>query len=455
MSPLAAQLEMVESAMLLGITGTVQAISGLTMEASDLPLPIGSTCTIGDACAAPGSSGKGGVAEVIGFQDDRTLLMALGPMPGVARGDPVRNLSSMARIGCSDALLGRVLDGFGRPIDGRPPVAIGISRPIDGGHPIAALASRPDRRAIGTGVRAIDALLTCGQGQRMGIFAGPGAGKSTLISRIARDTGADVSVIALIGERKREVRQFICESLGPQGLARSVIIVCTGEEAPLLRLRAAKVAATIAEYFRDCGRHVLLLMDSLTRLCHGQRQVALAAREMPVARGYPASVLAMLPQILERAGRSGSGSITGFYTVLTEGDHVEDDPIADAVKGIVDGQIRLRAALANSGHYPAIDPIRSMSRLRDGVIDPAHLHAARRVLSLLATYDQIEDLVNIGAYVRGANAQFDLAVAARPRIMSFLKQEVREIVPLTQARQQLLELLNWIDRTENRIKRGG
>jgi FliI/YscN family ATPase len=293
-------------------------------------------------------------------------------------------------------------------------------------------------------VRALDALLTCGLGQRMGIFSGPGVGKSLLLGQIARHTSADVSVVALVGERGREVNEFLQQSLGEAGLRRCVVVVSTGDEAPLLRVRAAKVACAAAEFFRDQGKHVLLLIDSLTRLAQAQRQIGLAAREPPATKGFPPSVFALLPQILERAGRSSRGSITGFYTVLVEADDF-NEPIADAVKGISDGHLWLSRALANRGHFPAIDMLQSISRVRSSVIDAEQLRQARRVLSLMAAYQEIEDLVNIGAYVAGSSAELDLAVQARPRIMQFLQQDFSAPTTLAQATGQLKELNNAIE----------
>jgi FliI/YscN family ATPase len=446
MSLLSAQLDTVESAMPLGVVGRVQAISGLTIEACDLPLPLGSMCRITSL------GGRKCLAEVIGIQSDRTLLMPLSATAGVARGDEIENVGSSPRVWCSPKLLGRVLDGFGRPIDGKGPLPTGASRRIDA-RSVAPLHRENIRQPIATGVRAIDGLLTCGLGQRMGIFSGPGVGKSTLVSSIAKNTSADVSVVALIGERGREVQEFLDTSLGREGLERCVVIVSTGDDAPLLRVRAAKVATTIAEYFRDQGKHVLLLMDSLTRMCHAQRQIGLAAREMPAQRGYPPSVFALLPEVLERAGRTPTGSITGFYTVLVEGDDF-NEPVADAVKGITDGQLWLSRTLANKGHFPAIDMLQSISRVREEVVDDAHVRRARRLLSLLATYQEIEDLVNLGAYVPGANPEIDLAVQARPRITSFLRQDAGEAILFERTQKQLADLSAWIDQTEKKLQRG-
>lgn len=444
MTLFAAQLDAVENAMPLRIVGQVQAISGLTIEASDLPVPIGSLCRIESL------SGKSSVAEVIGFQEDRTLLMPLSSVSGVARGDRVENRSSAPRIWCSDELLGRVLNGLGDPIDGKGALPSGQSRRIDNRSP-APLDRRNIRQSISTSVRAIDALHTCGLGQRMGIFSAPGVGKSTLISMIAKHTSADVSVVALIGERGREVQEFLQHSFGEEGLKRCVVVVSTSDEAPLLRVRAARVACTVAEYFRDQRKNVLLLMDSLTRLCHAQRQIGLSAREPPATKGFPPSVFALLPEVLERAGKTEHGSITGFYTVLVEGEDF-DEPIPDAVKGITDGHILLSRALAARGHYPAIDVIRSISRVRGDVADAAHVRTAVRAIGLLSTYEEIEDLVNIRAYVPGVNIDFDLAVEARPKILQYLKQRPDAPCTLEAAIRELLELGAWIDQLEKTLK---
>jgi flagellum-specific ATP synthase len=285
----------------------------------------------------------------------------------------------------------------------------------------------------------------------MGIFSGPGVGKSTLMSTIAKHTSADVSVVALIGERGREVQEFLQNTLGEEGLKRCVVVVATSDDPALLRVRAAKVACTVAEYFRDQGLHVLLMMDSLTRMCHAQRQIGLAAREPPATKGYPPSVFALLPEILERAGKGDRGSVTGFYTVLVEGDDF-NEPIPDAVKGITDGHLWLSRSLANKGHFPAIDVIRSISRVRGDVTDEAHHRAARRVIALLSIYEEIEDLVNIRAYVPGVNVDFDVAVEARPKILQYLQQAPGAPSTLEQAKRQLFELVAWIDQLERTLK---
>jgi FliI/YscN family ATPase len=443
-STLAAQLEAVDTSMPFGVEGQVMAVTGMAIEAVDLNLPLGSLCRIHSF------GGKTSTAEVIGFRNERTLLMPLSNTGGVARGDRIESLSAAPRIWCSEQLLGRVLNGFGQPIDGKGPLLLSESRRIDHRSP-APMDRENIRQPIATSVRAVDGLQTCGLGQRMGIFSGPGVGKSTLLSQIAKNTSADISVVALIGERGREVQEFLQTSLGPSGLARCVLVVSTSDEAPLLRVRAAKVACTISEFFRDRGKNVLLLMDSLTRLCQAQRQIGLAAHEPPATKGYPPSVFSLLPEILERAGKTANGSVTGFYTVLVEGDDF-NEPIPDAVKGITDGHIWLNRALANRGHFPAIDILQSISRVRGDVCDKDHLRAARRILTLWSAYTEIEDLVNIDAYVAGVNLENDLAIQVRPNIIQYLQQDSKQPVTLEQARKQLMDLLNVIEHHERLIR---
>jgi len=444
MSLLEAQLDAVDTSMPLGVQGQVAGLVGMTIEAVDLTLPLGCLCKIHSF------GGKTSMAEVIGFSRDRTLLMPLSKPDGMARGDRIESTTSAPRIWCSEQLLGRVLDGFGQPIDRKGPLLLSESRRIDQ-RAALAMDRQNIRQPIATSVRAIDGLHTCGLGQRMGIFSGPGVGKSTLLSQIAKNTSAEISVIALIGERGREVPEFLQESLGAEGMKRCVVVVSTSDEAPLLRVRAAKVACTVAEYFRDRGKNVLLLMDSLTRLCHAQREIGLAAHEPPATKGLPPSVFSLLPTILERAGKTSRGSITGFYTVLVEGDDF-NEPIPDAVKGITDGHLWLNRALANRGHFPAIDVLQSISRVRSDVVEKDQLRAATRVLTLWAVYQDIEDLVNIGAYAPGVNLEFDLAVQMRPQILNYLKQDSRAPVTLEQAKKQLMDLMGVIDHHERLLK---
>jgi FliI/YscN family ATPase len=440
---LSPQIDAVRSTMPFRVVGQVLGISGLTIEAGELALPIGAMCQIHSF------GNKKSTAEVIGFAQDKTLLMPLSPVSGVARGDRIENISASPSIWCSDQLLGRVLNGFGQPIDGKGPLVLTESRRIDN-RAVQPMERENIREPIATGLRAIDGLLTCGLGQRMGIFSGPGVGKSVLMSSIAKYTSADISVIALIGERGREVQEFLDNSLGPEGLKRAVVIVSTGDEPPLLRVRAAKVACAVSEYFRDRGRNVLLLLDSLTRFCQAQRQIGLAAREPPATKGFPPSVFATLPEILERAGKTEKGSITGFYTVLVEGDDF-NEPIPDAVKGITDGHLWLNRALANKGHFPAIDVLQSISRVRGEVMDKEFVGYARKVLRLLAVYAEIEDLVNIRAYVEG-NIEFDTAIRSREKILQFLQQEAHVSSSLEQTKKQLVDLANWIDQVEKTLR---
>ena len=443
MSRFAPQIDAARRAISARVSGSVSSVSGLTIEASELRLPVGSVCRIDRAV------GGSCQAEVVGFTGSRTLLMPLSSTAGVASGDRIENVSTTPSIWCSPRLLGRVLNGFGLPADGGAPLPMGEMRRIDG-RSVAPLDREVIRKPISTSVRCVDGLLTCGLGQRMGIFSGPGVGKSTLMSQIAKHTSADVSVVALIGERGREVQEFIENALGPEGLKRCVMIVSTSDDSPLLRVRAARVATTIAEYFRDQSLNVMLLVDSLTRLAQAQRQIGLAAREPPATRGFPPSVFGLIPELLERAGNTPFGSVTGFYTVLVEGDDFSE-PIADAVKGITDGHLWLSRTLANKGHFPAIDVLQSISRVRSDVADKEHVKMARRVSSLMATYSEIEDLVNIGAYVAGSNAEYDLAIQVRPKIVEYLKQEPTDPVSVEKARKQLTELNNWIDQVEKML----
>jgi flagellum-specific ATP synthase len=441
---LASQQDAVETCLPYRVVGRVQAIGGLTIEASDLALPVGSLCRI------VSFGGKESIAEVIGFAADRTLLMSLESSGGVARGDRVENLTAAPTINCTHRMLGRVLNGLGQPIDRKEALPLGKRRRIDARAVEPMLRINIDQ-AISTSVRCVDALHTCGLGQRMGIFSGPGVGKSTLLGQIAKHTSADVSVVALVGERGREVQEFLQKILGEEGMKRCVVIVSSGDEAPLLRVRSVKVACTVAEFFRDEGMNVLLLVDSITRMCHAQRQIGLAAREPPATKGYPPSVFALLPQVLERAGRSRTGSITGFYTVLVEGDDF-NEPISDAVKGIVDGHLWLSRSLANRSHFPAVDVLQSISRVRGDVVPAEQLGHIKRVMNLIAVYQDIEDLVNIGAYVPGVNLEFDMAVQARARILQFLQQDSGAPMTMEESVKQLGELSAWLDQMEKALR---
>jgi flagellum-specific ATP synthase len=425
------------------LRGTVESVRGLTVRVLDFPAPV-------DSAVAIDSIGGLVPGQVVGFDAGRAIVMSLGRMEGIAPGDAVRMTSNSQRIVCSPLLVGRVINAFGEPMDGKGPIKMAERRAVNV-RSVDCMKRVPIAKALGTGVRSVDALLTCGLGQRMGIFAGPGVGKSTLMSMIAKNTSADISVIALIGERGREVQDFIQHALGEEGMQRAIVLVSTADDPPILRVRAARAASTIAEFFRDAGLNVLLLLDSLTRMAQAQRQIGLSVGEPPATKGYTPSVFGLLPEILERAGQTEKGSITGFYTVLVEGDDF-NEPIADAVKGITDGHLWLDRRLANKGHFPAVEVLQSISRVRPEVTDAEHQRMAGRVGQLLATYAELEDLVNIGAYVPGANPQNDLAVRMNGKIMEFLKQAKTAPVSLEQARVQLVELSMAIDREAKMIE---
>ncbi len=423
--------ELLEDVEPLRVEGRVRQAVGLVVQAEGLAVPVGAACEI--------LAGAGPVAcEVVGFRDDVTLLMPLGELSGVRRGDRVVCRSTRQRVPVGRALLGRVIDSHGTPIDGLPRPLVERQQPLQARAP-HPLARERIHDALGTGVRAIDALNACGKGQRLGLFSGSGVGKSTLLGMCARGTAADVIVIALVGERGREVREFVERDLGPDGLKRSVVVVETSERPALLRVRAPFAATAVAEYFRDEGADVLLLMDSVTRMANAQREVGLSAGEPPATKGYPPSVFAQLPRLLERAGRAERGSITGFYTVLVEGDDV-NEPIADAARSILDGHVWLSRDLAHRGHFPAIDVLGSVSRLMRDVSPPEQTAAASRLRALLAVHRDAEDLINVGAYVRGSNAEIDLAVQAHPEIVKFLRQSTSEAPSLEASRKALLEL---------------
>jgi flagellum-specific ATP synthase len=424
-------------------TGVVSTVRGLTIGAVGLPVPIGARCEI--------HTRRTGLrlAEAVGLQRDETLLSVFGDATGVAPGDRVVCRSGPPRVPVGFDLLGRVIDAEGNPADGGPPPLLNARYALDRAAP-SAMSRRAIDEPLGLGVRAIDGLLTAGRGQRLGIFAGTGVGKSVLMGMICRHTQADVNVVALVGERGREVGDFIREHLGPEGLARSVVVVCTSDAAPALRVRACLHATAIAEYFRDQGQDVLLMMDSLTRFAMAQRQIGLAAGEPPTAKGYPPSVFAMLPRVLERAGRTERGSITGLYTVLVEGDDI-DEPLADAVRGILDGHIWLSRSLANRGHYPAIDVLGSISRVAGDVTAPEHVAAVRAVRRVLATWNDIEDLVSIGAYVPGANRDYDVAVQLRETIMGYLQQDRAAGITFADAADQVRQLGQLVTLTRERL----
>jgi FliI/YscN family ATPase len=390
---------------------------------------------MGDFCEIQSSGGRRVRSQVVGFRDERVLLMPLEETGGLQPGDVVTARPADAKFDAGPELLGRVLDGFGQPMDGGPPIRGEERRDLYAAPP-GPLDREPISEPLVTGVRAIDGLLPFGKGQRIGIFGGSGVGKSTLLGAMARHHSADVAVIALIGERNREVREFLERELSPEGLKRSVVVVATSDAPAPLRIRAAFVALAAAEYFRDRGRSVLLVADSVTRLAMAQREIGLAAGEPPSQKGYTPSVFHLLPKIFERAGNFRSGSITGFFTVLVEGDDF-NEPITDAVRAILDGHVVLSRDLAAMGHYPAIDVLNSVSRLANRVAFPEQRAAARSVREALADYRQSEDLINLGAYVAGTNARLDSAIRLRPKLLDFLRQELEMNEPLERTLAQL------------------
>ena len=376
--------------------------------------------------------------EVVGFNEGRVITMPLGKPEGIKQGDAVYASGQVATIGVGEQLLGRVLDGLGRPIDDRP-LSDTLDRQSLYAEPSNPLTRDPIRNSIQTGVRSIDGLLTCGLGQRVGIFGGSGVGKSTLLGMIARYTSADLNVIAMVGERGREVREFIENDLGEEGLKRSVVFVATSDQPALVRIRAAFAATAAAEYFQKQGKNVLLMMDSVTRFAMAQREVGLAAGEPPSTKGYTPSVFSLLPRLLERAGKFDKGSITAFYTVLVEGDDM-NDPIADSVRAILDGHVVLDRDLASRGHFPSIDILSSNSRLMMQMVDPDHQNSANEIRDLMGSYRKAEDLIQIGAYKKGSNARIDTAVDRVDSINTFLKQRSEEPSELDDTRDQLVKL---------------
>lgn len=408
----------VRSAQTMTFGGVVRDVVGLLVESSGPKVKMGEMCYLLPATGVPV------LGEAVGFRNGRVLIMPYGELDGIAPGTLVEATGRELRVSVGREMLGRVVDALGFPMDKKPWWAVEKHYPTME-RPPAPLDRGIIDRPLATGVKAIDGLLTLGEGQRIGVFSGSGVGKSTLMGMIARNTSGDINVIALIGERGREVREFIERDLGPEGLRRSVVVVATSDEPALMRIKAAWVATAIAEYFRDQGLSVLLMMDSLTRWCMALREVGLATGEPPTTRGYTPSVFANLPKLLERAGKSTTGSITGIYTVLVEGDDM-DEPIADAARGILDGHIVLSRDLSQMGHYPSIDVLASVSRLMTQVTSPEQKAAATRLRSVLATYKKAEDLINIGAYVKGSNERIDDAISHVDKVNEFLRQGTDE-----------------------------
>lgn len=427
-----ATLENLNATMTASLTGTVAETIGMTVSVADFPAPVGAVVRI----ERDGSALCEG--EVVGFRDGFALVYLLSPTAGVRRGHRVSLVRTVRSLKVGPELLGRIIDAHGRCIDGRSQPSLSSRARLDRLPPPATERPRI-RTPLATGVHAIDTLLTCGRGQRLGIFSGSGVGKSVLLGMMCRYTNADVIVTGLVGERGREVNDFLERDLGAEGLARSVVVVATSDEPALNRVHAASTATAVAEYFRDQGKQVLLLMDSVTRFAMAQREIGLAAGEPPATRGYPPSMFALLPRLVERAGQSRAGSITAFYTVLVEGDD-ENEPVADTMRGLLDGHVWLSRKLAGRGHYPAVDLLSSISRLMKDITTPQHQAAALTIRRLLSAYAEHEDLLSIGAYRRGSNRTVDVAVEMRDAIDSLLRQGIDTSLPYEKIVEQLIAL---------------
>jgi len=413
-------------------TGRVTKSVGYLVESE------GPFCSVGEGCAIITDDGKTFSGEIVGFRGRTVLSMPLERPSGIRYGDRIVSRGTQPSLRVGPEVLGRVIDGSGRPLDDKLGYRARDYWPLHGDPPLP-LERVPIREPLACGIRAIDGMLTCGRGQRVGIFGGSGVGKSTLIGMMARATSAELTVLALVGERGREVREFLDEAIGSEGLARSVVVVSTSDESPLLRIRAALAATTLAEYFSSRGKSVLLVVDSLTRFAMAQREIGLAAGEPPTAKGYTPSVFTLLARLIERAGNFGNGSITAFYTVLMEGDD-QQDPLVDAVRALLDGHLILDRRLHAQGHYPPISVLDSLSRLMPAVCSPEHLEKTRRLRQLLAAYSASEDLIRVGAYQKGADPLLDRAIAALPSIASFLQQRKNDPAPFPHTLQSLMAL---------------
>lgn len=419
----------------LSIKGRLTRMVGLTLEA------VGFQAAIGSRCEIEGAAGHTVEAEVVGFSGEILYLMPTGDMRGLVPNARVRPLSSDSQVPVGFGLLGRVVDGACKPLDGKGPLKVNDRVPLHG-EPINPLERSPVRQHLDVGVQAINALLSVGRGQRMGLFAGSGVGKSVLLGMMTKFTEADVIVVGLIGERGREVKEFIEDILGEEGLKRAVVVASPADHSPLMRLHGAMLATSIAEYFRDQGKQVLLLMDSLTRYAQAQREIALAIGEPPATKGYPPSVFSLLPQLVERAGSgaAGSGAITAIYTILTEGDD-QQDPVADAARAILDGHIVLSRRLAEAGQYPAIDVEASISRVMPQIVTADHIEQAQLFKRVFSTYRQNQDLINVGAYAMGSDPEIDEAIALYPRLQMLIKQDMHQAVNWQQSLTQLKNLM--------------
>ena len=413
--------------------GKVTRVVGLTIECRGLVVGMGELCRVQNR-----TDGATILAETIGFREGTTILMPIEEAVDLSPGSAVHPLRKKLSISCSNAMLGRVVDALGNPLDGGPPLPRGVQTPVFRQAPNPLERKNIDTPLI-SGISAIDGVLTMGKGQRLGIFAGSGVGKSTLLGTIARDSSADVNVIALIGERGREVKEFIDKVLGPEGMARSVIVVATSDAPPILRKKGAFTATAIAEFFRDQGKDVMLMMDSITRLANATREIGLAAGEPPTVKGYPPSFFSTMPKIVERMGRLHHGSITGLLTVLVDADDM-NEPVADTMRGLLDGHIVLSRKIASRGQYPAIDVLESVSRVMDAVVPEDHVSIARKFREILSTYEEARDLITVGAYREGSDPRVDMAIAKYPKIMDLLKQGGSESRPIEETRRQLHEI---------------
>jgi flagellum-specific ATP synthase len=424
----------VETSSFIKKTGKISQIIGLIIESNGPGVSIGSICTIQSKNRPPVE------AQVVGFRDNKTLLMPLGDIYGIAPGCTIEVTEEQPSFSVSSEMVGRVLDGNGKPIDGKGPIPLGTNYPIMG-TPLNPLCRERIKQPLDVGVRSINGLLTCAKGQRIGIMAGTGVGKSMLLGMIARNTEAAVNVIALIGERGREVKEFIEENLGVEGMKRSIVIAAASDQPPLVRLRGAFIATTIAEYFRDQGKDVLLMMDSITRFALAQREIGLSVGEPPTTKGYPPSTFSLIPKLLERAGTGeGNGTITGIYTVLVEGDDI-NEPVSDSVRAVLDGHIILDRELAAHNHYPAINILSSVSRLMIDVISKDHYNFSMKLKDFLATYSEAKDLINIGAYAKGSNPKWDIAINKIERINAYLQQGIMETVSMEESMSTLKEIV--------------
>ena len=423
---------------LLRCCGTVVRVSGLTVESNGPKLGLGELCDINI------HDGRCVLAEVVGFQNDHLIVLPLEPIGGISPGDTVTARSTPRYITLSENILGRVLNGLGKPIDNKGPLTGTDKKVLDASSP-APLSRKKITEPLALGIRSIEGLLTCGKGQRVGIFAGSGIGKSVLLGDIANSSVADVNIVALIGERGREVREFLEGDLGPEGLAHSVVVVATSDSPPIQRVKAAFVAVAIAEYFRNKHKNVLFMMDSLTRFAQAQREIGLAAGEPPAAKGYCPSVFSLMPKLVERLGCSESGSITGILTVLVENDDLTD-PVADSARSLLDGHIVLSRKLADRGHYPAVDILASVSRLMPAVVSKQHESAGRKLKEIYATYVDAEDLINIGAFSPGSNRRIDGAITLIDRISNFLIQPIRERTAFQETTGQLISITQSWDK---------